>query len=143
MPRKSTDFIIIHCAATRPSMDIGVAEIRRWHKARGFTDVGYHYIVRRDGGIEEGRRLDAVGAHARGYNDRSIGICYVGGVDESGKPEDTRTEEQKHTLKNLFEELRDLYPHAQIVGHRDLPNVRKACPSFDVATWLQEEEILP
>jgi len=142
MPRKTTDFIIIHCAATKPSMDIGVAEIRRWHKARGFTDVGYHYIVRRNGNIEEGRRLDAVGAHARGYNDRSIGICCVGGVDESGKPADTRTEEQKHTLKNLIEELRDLYPHAQIVGHRDLPNVRKACPSFDVATWLQEEEIL-
>jgi len=123
-------------------MDIGAAEIRDWHVRRGWHDIGYHAVVRRNGRIEEGRALDAVGAHARGYNQRSIGICYVGGLDERGFPHDSRTDEQKRALKSLIERLRRAYPHARILGHRDLPGVYKACPSFDVATWLQEEEIL-
>lgn len=135
-PIKSVDYLVVHCAATKASMDIGKAEITQWHRERGFFDIGYHYVIRRDGTIEKGRPDTRPGAHARGFNHISLGICLVGGVAEDGKtPEDNFTAEQYATLFDLLTELVGEYPEAALVGHRDLPNVHKACPSFDVNSW--------
>ena len=140
MARKTTDYIVVHCAATKPSMDIGVKDIDRWHRARGFLCVGYHKVIRRDGSIEDGRAITAAGAHVKGYNHCSVGICLAGGVKEKdGKtPENNFTDEQFTSLKKLLNELRTIYPNAVICGHRDMPNVHKACPSFDVKAWVAE-----
>lgn len=122
--------IIIHCTATPEGRECSVEEIRRWHKARGFTDIGYHYVIHLDGRIENGRNVDIAGAHCTGHNANSIGVVYVGGCAKDGKtPKDTRTEAQKSALANLLLDLRKLYPRATIHGHRDFAN--KACPSFD------------
>jgi N-acetylmuramoyl-L-alanine amidase len=132
--RKSTEYIVVHCAATPPSMDIGVSEIDRWHRARGWVGVGYHFVVRRDGTLEKGRDIDAVGAHVKGYNNKSVGICLVGGVMEEDKktPEDNFTQNQFDTVTALLKKLHDMYPESKIVGHREL-DAGKACPCFDLA----------
>lgn len=130
--RKTTDWIAVHCSATRPSMDVGVKEIDKWHKARGWSGVGYHYVVRRNGTVEAGRPEKAIGAHVEGYNHNSLGICWVGGVnDDTLGPEDNRTPEQKAALKTLIAYLKTRYPNAKVQGHRDFPSVKKACPSYD------------
>ena len=122
--------LIIHCSATRYDRDFPVEALRASHKARGFADIGYHFYIRRSGIVTQHRRLLEVGAHVRGLNRCSIGICYEGGLDESGKTADTRTPEQKERLRELLWKLHTLFPHALIVGHRDLPGVKKACPCF-------------
>jgi N-acetylmuramoyl-L-alanine amidase len=133
-------YLVIHCAATPSSMDIGVEEIRRWHRESGWFDIGYHYVIRRDGTIETGRDTETPGAHARGFNDKSIGICLVGGTKADGKtPEDNFTVAQYNALRKLLPELMIQFPWATILGHRDLPNVNKACPSFDVQEWWANE----
>ena len=130
--------IIIHCAATPPNMDIGATEIDRWHRQRGFKGIGYHFVIRRSGVLEQGRPLERIGAHAKGHNRYSIGICWVGGLDKNGKPADNRTDAQRTTLETLVKALHSIYPYARILGHRDLPGVNKACPCFDVDRWLYE-----
>lgn len=129
---RKINLIVIHCADTYARMDIGVKEIREWHLARGFNDIGYHYVIRRDGTIEAGRPLEKPGAHAAGYNSHSIGICYAGGKGDNDKPEDNRTPAQKQALHDLVNSLKQQFPQAKIVGHRDLPGVQKACPCFSV-----------
>ena len=122
--------IIIHCADTPEGRDDRAADIKRWHLARGFNDIGYHYVIDLDGTIEPGRPIETDGAHTQGKNATSIGICYIGGADqETREPKDTRTEEQKASLVLLLKFLRAKYPGAEIYGHRDFAN--KACPSFD------------
>lgn len=131
--------LIIHCSATKPSMDIGVAEIREWHLDRGWSDIGYHYVITRDGGLELGRPVAKPGAHAKGYNANSIGICLVGGVkEEDGKTPDANfTMGQYRKLIDLVWDLEKEYPEIHtICGHRDLPNVWKACPCFDVKSFF-------
>lgn len=137
--RTSTDYLVVHCAATRPSQDIGAADIDRWHRALGWQCIGYHFVIRRDGTVEEGRAVDVIGAHVEGHNSNSVGICMAGGVSEKdvNVPENNFTEAQFESLKSLLLELRDKYPKARIQGHRDFPHVAKACPSFDVASWLE------
>ena len=129
---------MVHCSATRVNKNFTVEQLEACHKARGFKSIGYHYYITKDGVVYPCRPETEVGAHARRYNAHSIGICYEGGLDEKGKPADTRTPEQKETLEELLYSLSLSYPNAEILGHRDLPGVRKACPSFDVATWLAE-----
>ena len=122
--------IIVHCAATREGRDFTVEDITRWHKARGFATIGYHYVIYRDGSIHEGRPLEQIGAHCVGHNKHSIGICYIGGCASDGKtPKDTRTPEQKEALLSLLRRLKARFPNATIHGHRDF--AAKACPSFD------------
>lgn len=133
-------YIVIHCAATPPSQDVGVEEIRMWHLRRGWFDVGYHWIIKRDGTIEDGRPHDRPGAHARGFNHISLGICLVGGVDESNNPEDNFTDDQWDALAGLVKGLKVGNPDAEVLGHRDLPNVNKACPSFDARAWYANIE---
>lgn len=120
--------IIIHCTATRPEQDVGVQEIRRWHRAQGWQDVGYHYIVRLDGTIERGRYVSQPGAHCRGHNAHSIGVAYVGGLDANGHPADTRTAAQRASLLKLVTILTRLY-HCRTYGHHD-HNRTKACPCY-------------
>ena len=128
--RRRINEIIVHCTATPEGRDYTVADIRQMHKAQGWVDIGYHYIVYRDGSIHEGRNVDMVGAHCQGHNAQSIGVCYVGGVARDGKtPKDTRTQAQKDALIHLLMQLVCLYPDATIRGHRDF--AAKACPSFD------------
>lgn len=122
--------IIIHCSATREGRDYTVNDIREWHKKRGFNDIGYHYVIYRDGSIHEGRNVDLVGAHCTNHNSYSIGVCYIGGCRLDGHtPKDTRTDKQKESLLKLLRELKRRYPFATIHGHREFAN--KACPSFD------------
>lgn len=138
-PRPVTDRIVVHCAATPPSFEGGAREIHSWHRQRGWQGIGYHFVIDREGAIEIGRQLMQAGAHAEGYNARSVGICLVGGVDHKQQPEDNFTVEQKQTLRDLLLWLRAKFPSAVVLGHRDLPGVKKACPSFDVRGWMRKE----
>jgi N-acetylmuramoyl-L-alanine amidase len=122
--------IIVHCSATPEGKDFTIADIDRWHRQRGFTKIGYHYVIYRDGTIHVGRNESEVGAHCLGHNQNSIGICYIGGLSSDGKtPKDTRTDAQKKALTTLLQALKKKYPSASIHGHRDF--AKKACPSFD------------
>ena len=127
--------IVIHCSGTRCDRDFPVEALRRCHvRERRFADIGYHYYITRDGVIHLCRPVDHIGAHARGWNDHSIGVCYEGGLDERGHPSDTRTMAQKVSLIALLRRLRLDYPGARILGHRELsPRIRKACPCFRAA----------
>ena len=123
--------IIIHCSATPEGKDFTVDDIRRWHLARKFADIGYHYVIYRDGSVHKGRAENIAGAHCLGHNAHSIGICYIGGCTADGKhPKDTRTPQQKTALRQLVNQLKFYYPHATVHGHNEFSN--KACPSFNV-----------
>ena len=130
------DKIILHCSATPEGKDYTVAQIRQWHLARGFFDVGYHFMIYRDGSVHRGRPENQVGAHTTGYNPHSIGICYIGGCaatkNAKGEypPKDTRTPAQRAALVRLVAEMRKKYPGATVHGHNEFAN--KACPSFNV-----------
>ena len=121
--------LIIHCSAVRPDQTSSVAQIDTWHRRDNHWKfgIGYHYVVRRDGTIEPGRPEWMVGAHCKNHNAHSIGICYEGGLNIRGQPDDTRTEAQKVSMRHLLEELHQRYPRAIIIGHHDL-NPLKDCP---------------
>jgi len=128
--KRSITEIIMHCTATPEGREVSIDEIRKWHRQRGFADIGYHYVVHLDGSIEEGRDVDLVGAHCTGHNTHSIGVCYVGGMDKANRnPKDTRTIPQKSALLALLLDLKGYYPYAGIYGHNDFAN--KACPCFN------------
>lgn len=129
--------IILHCSATAEGNNVTVDTIRRWHKQRGFKDIGYHFVIYRDGTIHVGRPLSQVGAHTTGHNANSIGICYIGGCAKDGRtPKDTRTLAQKNSMYQLVRRLLELYPNITVSGHYQWAN--KACPSFKVDEWLKE-----
>lgn len=128
--------IIVHCSATPEGKDYTVAQIRNMHLKRGFSDIGYHYVIYRDGSVHLGRDVNIAGAHCTNHNTISVGVCYIGGCDATKRlangslvPKDTRTEPQKKALIGLLKELKALYPNAKIHSHKDFAN--KACPSFD------------
>lgn len=139
-------FLVLHCSATKAGQKVTTADIEKWHKARNFRTIGYHYVIYLDGSIHKGRDESEVGAHVAGNNSNSIGICYVGGLDAAGKPADTRTPEQKAAIFYLLQSLKEKYPAATILGHRDFsPDLNgngiiephewiKACPCFDAGT---------
>jgi N-acetylmuramoyl-L-alanine amidase len=122
--------IIIHCSATPEGKAFYAKDIDKWHKARGWKGIGYHYVIDLDGKIEKGRSEDQIGSHCVGHNKNSIGICYIGGLDKDGNPKDTRTKEQKEALWDLLRQLLCKYPKATIHGHCEFST--KACPCFDV-----------
>ena len=127
---RSVKEIIIHCSATREGQDIPVETIKDWHLARGFNDIGYHFYIDLNGVIYKGRDIDKIGAHCKGRNRNSIGICYCGGVEADGKtPKDTRTQEQKESLLHVLKTIKAMYPESMIYSHNEFAN--KACPSFD------------
>ena len=130
---RKIDLIVVHCSATRSDQQYSVRALIRDHANRfGFT--GYHYYVTRGGTVYQTRHEQLVGAHAKGYNEHSLGVCYEGGLDVNGKPADTRTGAQKRALLRLLRRLKAAHPEARILGHRDLPGVKKDCPCFDART---------
>ena len=141
-------YIVVHCSATRAAQDNDIAEIDRWHRGRGWNGCGYHYVITRAGHIQGGRALTQPGAHTKGHNYHSWGVCLVGGLGNDGKGEDNFTPAQYTALRALLSSLHSTAPNAQIVGHRDLsPDVdgdgviekhewMKECPCFDVRVWL-------
>jgi N-acetylmuramoyl-L-alanine amidase len=122
------DTIVIHYAASPQGLDVDIEDVRRWHMERGWNDVGYHYFIKLDGTIQIGRDLKTIGAHVKGHNRHSIGVCYAGGTIQ-GESADTRTEEQEYSLGVLLTTLKRIFPFAKIVGHRDL--AATGCPGFD------------
>ena len=129
--RKQTTMIILHCSATREGQDYSVDTIRKWHVARGFSTIGYHFVIHLDGKIEAGRQIGIIGAHCKGHNANSIGIVYVGGLDNNMKPKDTRTIEQKQSLYKLIFELLDKYNlTVNDVYTHNYFNKLKECPCF-------------
>lgn len=123
--------IILHCSATAEGRDYTVADIDRWHKARGWRGIGYHYVIYRDGSVHPGRPVEQIGAHCTGHNANSIGICYIGGLAADNKtPKDTRTPAQIQALRALVGELKKKYPGARVHGHNEF--AAKACPCFNV-----------
>ena len=148
---KKIDAIVIHCSATRAGWDVRAKDIDKWHKERGFSMIGYNYVIDLDGKVEIGRPLNMDGAHCKtkgtsglSYNKHSIGICYVGGLDKKGNPADTRTKAQKKAMRELVYNLVNTYPIVEVIGHRDAsPDLNgdgqitpnewvKQCPCFDV-----------
>ena len=132
---RKIDTIIIHCSATPEGRDYTVAQIRDWHvRGNGWQDIGYHFVVYRDGTVHAGRDINKVGAHCTGHNTDSIGICYIGGTasDGSNTPKDTRTPEQKKSLRELVATLCRQYgiSPSRVYGHNEF--AAKACPCFDV-----------
>lgn len=141
---RKIDTIIIHCSASREGLDLTARDIKIMHvKNNGWSDIGYHYVIKLDGTVEKGRPDSIIGAHAKGYNGKSIGICYIGGLDSNGIEKDTRTLEQKNAILTLLTELIGKYPILKIIGHRDIsPDINKngkvdpwerikSCPCFD------------
>lgn len=149
MSRKSTLAIVVHCTATLAHQDFRVPEIRAMHKKRGWKDIGYHWLICLDGTIQQGRKPESsVGSHVQGFNNNTLGIVYVGGLDsKTGKPADTRTAAQKKAMLALLKDLLKRYPKAVILGHRDLSPDKngngiierfeylKECPCFDAGPW--------
>ena len=128
---RKIDKIILHCTATPEGREVTVADVTAWHKERGFSTIGYHYLVYLDGTVVRGRREEEIGAHCLGQNAGSIGVCYVGGLDSRGNPKDTRTAAQRVALRNLVEGLQRRYPHATLHGHNEF--AAKACPCFKIS----------
>lgn len=140
MGMRSINEIIIHCSASPAGRADTVDDIRRWHVKKGWKDIGYHYVIHIDGSVHKGRDEKTIGAHCKGHNAHSIGICYVGGLSEDCKKyEDTRTSEQSDSLSSMVKKLLKKYPKSQVFGHNELE--AKACPCFDVQKWLKEEGI--
>lgn len=135
---RTVTLLVIHCSATPQGVALSFEDCRRDHiRHRRFQDIGYHFYVTRDGEIHRGRPLEKVGAHCRGHNSHSIGICYEGGLTAQGQPADTRTQQQKASMLTLLRELKQDFPQALIVGHHDL-NPMKACPCFDAVGEYRE-----
>lgn len=144
---KNITRLFIHCTATREGQPFDVEAIRRMHIARGFSAIGYHFLLQLDGTINPGRSEHVVGAHAKGYNTGSLAIAYVGGLDSQGAPKDTRTAAQKASMERWCRQGIATYPGAELLGHRDIsPDLDgdgivepheylKACPCFDVREW--------
>ena len=126
---RAIDKIILHCSATPEGRDVSVDTIRGWHTKKGWSDIGYHFIVHLDGSVHAGRPIERSGAHVRGFNSTSIGVCYIGGVDKDMRAKDTRTPEQTKSLDALLWGLMNQYS-ATLHGHNEFS--AKACPSFDV-----------
>lgn len=145
---RHVDTIIIHCSATPANKNLEPAELNRMHRKRGFNGCGYHFYIRRNGEICDMRPVDRVGAHCKGHNEGSIGICYEGGLNTKGRPADTRTTEQKKAMRVLVEMLKREFPIVTVAGHRDFsPDLDgdgtiepeewvKECPCFDVRTEM-------
>lgn len=133
--RKKTTEIIIHCSATKEGKPFTVESIHNMHLKNGWAGIGYNYYIDLNGDIWEGRPEDCVGSHTTNHNSISVGICYCGGLDSKGNPKDTRTPKQLAAMIWLCRMLHKKYPNATFHGHREFAN--KACPCFDVKTWVK------
>lgn len=125
--------IVIHCTATKEGNHITFDMVRSWHIAKGFSDIGYHYLILLDGTVIKGREEWEIGAGVKNYNNNTLHICYVGGLNDNMQPKDTRTDAQRSSLRVLIASLKTVYRDAYVCGHRDFPNVIKACPCFNAS----------
>jgi N-acetylmuramoyl-L-alanine amidase len=133
---RQIDGIVVHCSATPAGKPFRAADIDRWHREKGWDGIGYHFVIPLDGSIEPGRDLASAGAHVSGHNARTIGVCYIGGMNaQNTAAANTLNAEQADALELLLRGLRAKWPKATIRGHRDYPKVAKACPSFEVQAW--------
>jgi N-acetylmuramoyl-L-alanine amidase len=135
--KRNIKYIVVHCTATPPEAKVENI-VRYWKEQLGWKNPGYHYIIKRNGEIVSLLSEDLVANGVKNYNQQSVHISYIGGIDKNNKPADNRTPEQKTALFNKLVALSEKYPEAEIKGHRDFPGVIKACPSFDLRTWLKE-----
>lgn len=143
--KRRIDYIAVHCTASREGQDLTVEQIRKEHRAQGWSDIGYHYVVYRNGTVHQGRDVDVSGAHVSGYNSYSIGIAYVGGLEDKPgvaysrlKAKDTRTDQQKASLLALLMDLRKLYPKAVIQGHRDFSPDKNGNGTIEPSEWIKD-----
>ena len=142
MNKSDVKYLIVHCSYTPESMDIGKSDIDRWHREKGWMMIGYHKVIKRDGTVEDGRPLSKSGAHVRGMNRTSIGICLIGGMNRAKDgPEINYTDEQMKSLRSLLDGLRKDYPIAKVRGHTDFDK-GKTCPNFDAGKWYEDDEIV-
>lgn len=129
-------YIVVHCTATSPKAKVSAIQ-NYWWRHLGWRNPGYHFIVRADGSVVQLLDISKVSNGVRGYNAESIHISYMGGLAKGGSPLDTRTDEQKQSIERLLKTYKTQFPDAQILGHRDFPGVKKACPSFDAKREYQ------
>ena len=135
---RKIDLIVVHCSATREDRTFSEHDLEVCHRRRGFNGAGYHFYIRKNGDIKTTRPIERIGAHAKGFNAHSIGICYEGGPSCHGKPKDTRTEWQRHSLEVLIKALRSDYPEARVCGHRDLSPDRNGNGEIEPEEWIKE-----
>lgn len=146
---RDVKFIAIHCSASKPAADLTAADIDAMHKRNGWSGIGYHFVIRRNGDVQLGRPLDddhvlepnEVGAHVAGFNKDSVGVCLVGGLDSAGRAVNNFTDAQWASLDLVVRGLKHRWPKATVQGHRDFPGVAKDCPCFDVRAWLAKQGI--
>lgn len=135
--RPTTDYLVVHGAFTYPDMDTDAKTIDRWHRKRGFSSIGYHAVIRRDGTVEQGRQDNLIGAGVYGYNDVSWHVCLIGGKSrKTDQWENNYTNAQFRSLIALLRKKGMEYPDAIIMGHRDFPRVESECPGFNLTDWL-------
>lgn len=132
------DLIVIHCSATREDSIFSEYDLDLCHRRRGFKGIGYHFYIRKNGDIKTTRPIERIGAHTRGYNSNSIGICYEGGLDCHGRPKDTRTEWQKHSMRVLIRTLFLDFPNCKLHGHRDLKDENNITDEIEPEDWIKE-----
>jgi N-acetyl-anhydromuramyl-L-alanine amidase AmpD len=135
--RTVTDKIVVHCSATQCLDKYDRKTIEQMHRQNGWTTIGYHYVIKKDGTIQEGRPLDTIGAHVKGENSHTVGVCLIGGTDAKGKSVFNYSDEQMVSLKLLLDWLRSVYLNVPVCGHRDFKGVAKDCPCFDVEMWYE------
>ena len=142
MAHSPIKYLVVHCSASKPKTPVDASTITRWHLDRGFLKIGYHYVILRDGTVQKGRKDSEVGAHVAGYNTGSLGICLVGGLnDTTGKAENNFTAEQFDSLAKLLGKLTGDHPKAEVLGHRDFPKVAKDCPCFSTREWWAKQQL--
>ena len=143
MNKDKVKYIVVHCSYTPEKMDIGAQDIDRWHREKGWMMIGYHKVIRRNGTIEDGRPLDKQGAHVKGLNSQSVGVCLIGGMTANKKgPEINYTDEQYASLRELIDDLKENhFPKAKVRGHTDFDS-HKTCPNFDAGHWYETDEVI-
>jgi len=135
-------YIAIHCTATPQSATVQ-SILNFWKEKRGWKNPGYHFLIEPNGIVHNLLPIEKISNGVAGFNHCTINIAYIGGIDEKGNPVDNRTEIQKKRMIEILRQLKTQFPEAIIKGHRDFPNVKKACPSFDVKSWLSTLQNFP
>lgn len=138
--KRKVNHIVIHCTATQPEAKIESIK-RYWREKKGWKSPGYHFIIEANGDSTQLQAVSLQTNGVKGHNHDSVHISYIGGINKAGKPKDTRTPEQIASMIALIKMLKEIYPDADVLGHRDFQGVKKACPSFDVKSWLKTIEL--